>query len=95
MAEQFSRLAKIDLAELLGADVVCEAVPGDDAGLGWRTRVEFAVSPEGTVGLRQHRSPRSSRSTPAGSPTLPSRQIRCGQTPLRHANSALGLRRST
>src|SRR5208282_4392896 len=33
-----------------------EPVPGDEAGLGWRTRVKFAVRPDGVAGLRRHRS---------------------------------------
>ena len=33
-----------------------EALPGDPAGLGWRTRIGFAVGPDGTAGLRKHRS---------------------------------------
>jgi tRNA/tmRNA/rRNA uracil-C5-methylase (TrmA/RlmC/RlmD family) len=35
---------------------VRHALPGDPAGLGWRTRVGFAVGPDGTAGLRRHRS---------------------------------------
>ncbi|MGB3685479.1 MAG: TRAM domain-containing protein [Ornithinimicrobium sp.] len=64
--EQFARLAGIDLAELLGAQVECVALPlvveqrsedgRSDDGLGWRTRVEFAVDADGTPGLRRHRS---------------------------------------
>lgn len=38
--------------------VVCEPVPGDQEGLRWRTRVEFAVGPDREVGLRAHRSHR-------------------------------------
>lgn len=54
--EQFERLARVDLADL-GLDPVVEQVPGDRAGLGWRTRVEFAVDPRtGAAGLRRHRS---------------------------------------
>ncbi|NLJ54160.1 MAG: class I SAM-dependent RNA methyltransferase [Intrasporangiaceae bacterium] len=58
--EQFERLARIDLAGI-GLDPVVEAVPfpsgREDNGLGWRTRVEFAVDPEtGAAGLRRHRS---------------------------------------
>lgn len=54
--EQFSRLARLDLASL-GLDPVVEPVPGDRDGLGWRTRVEFAVDPDtGAAGLRRHRS---------------------------------------
>jgi tRNA/tmRNA/rRNA uracil-C5-methylase (TrmA/RlmC/RlmD family) len=48
--EQLARLAKLDV------DVVVEAVPGDSAGLDWRTRVTYAVSDTGQAGLRQHRS---------------------------------------
>ena len=48
--EQFSRLAHLDV------DVVVEPVPGDTEGLGWRTRVEFAVDETGRAGLRRHRS---------------------------------------
>jgi tRNA/tmRNA/rRNA uracil-C5-methylase (TrmA/RlmC/RlmD family) len=32
------------------------AGPGGGEGLGWRTRVSFAVRPDGTAGLRKHRS---------------------------------------
>ncbi len=48
--EQLSRLAGLDVA------VEVEPVPGDDAGLRWRTRVEFAVDDAGRAGLRRHRS---------------------------------------
>lgn len=50
--EQLSRLAGLDV------DVVVEAVPGDDEGLGWRTRMQFAVGPDSHLGLRPHRSHR-------------------------------------
>jgi tRNA/tmRNA/rRNA uracil-C5-methylase (TrmA/RlmC/RlmD family) len=48
--EQFSRVARLDV------EVVVEPVPGDHDGLGWRTRVEFAVDDVGRAGLRKHRS---------------------------------------
>ncbi|MGL5851060.1 MAG: class I SAM-dependent RNA methyltransferase, partial [Phycicoccus sp.] len=48
--EQLSRLAGLDI------DVVVEPVDGDRDGLGWRTRVEFAVDGDGRAGLRRHRS---------------------------------------
>lgn len=48
--EQFARLAGLDVA------VEVEPVPGDEAGLHWRTRVEFAVDDEGRAGLHPHRS---------------------------------------
>ena len=49
------------LRRLVGVDreVTVEPLPGDekpDAGLGWRTRVQFAVRPDGVAGLRAHRS---------------------------------------
>jgi tRNA/tmRNA/rRNA uracil-C5-methylase (TrmA/RlmC/RlmD family) len=31
-------------------------MPGDDTGLGWRTRVKYAVGPHGQAGLHRHRS---------------------------------------
>ena len=48
--EQLTRLAKLDVP------VVVEPVPGDVDGLGWRTRVQFAVRGDGTPGLHKHRS---------------------------------------
>ncbi|HWC20796.1 MAG TPA: TRAM domain-containing protein [Flexivirga sp.] len=48
--EQLRRLAGVDW------DGVVEPVPGDEEGLRWRTRVEFAVSPDRRLGLRKHRS---------------------------------------
>ena len=48
--EQLQRLAGIE------RDVQVEAVPGDDEGLGWRTRVQYAVDASGRAGLRKHRS---------------------------------------
>jgi len=50
IAEQLRRIAHLD------RDVTVEPVPGDDAGLGWRTRVRFSVGPDGTAGLLAHRS---------------------------------------
>ncbi len=50
VAEQLRRTAGVD------RDVVVEEVPGAPGGLGWRTRVGFAVSPDGRPGLRRHRS---------------------------------------
>ncbi len=48
--QQLSRMAGLDLK------VDVEALDGDDAGLGWRTVVSFAVDRHGTAGLRRHRS---------------------------------------
>ncbi len=50
IAEHFRRLAGLDVR------VEVEPVPGDDDGLGWRTRVGFAVDRGGQVGLRRYRS---------------------------------------
>ena len=49
VAEQLRRLAGLDV------DVTVEEVPGAVDGLGWRTRVQWAVA-RGTLGLRKHRS---------------------------------------
>jgi tRNA/tmRNA/rRNA uracil-C5-methylase (TrmA/RlmC/RlmD family) len=48
--EQLRRLAGIE------REVVVEEVPGAPDGLGWRTRMHFAVRRDGAVGLRRHRS---------------------------------------
>jgi tRNA/tmRNA/rRNA uracil-C5-methylase (TrmA/RlmC/RlmD family) len=48
--EQFSRLAGMEV------EVAVQPVPGDSDGLGWRSRVEFAVDDAGRAGLRAHRS---------------------------------------
>jgi len=50
VTEQLHRLGGLDL------DVRVEPVPGDTAGLRWRTRVEFAVDASGHAGLRRHHS---------------------------------------
>ena len=49
VAEQLRRLAGIE------SDVTVEAVDDGD-GLGWRTRVAWAVDSQGRTGLRKHRS---------------------------------------
>ncbi|WP_157545186.1 class I SAM-dependent RNA methyltransferase [Microtetraspora fusca] len=48
--EQLARLAGIERR------VTVEEVPGSAGGLGWRTRVQFAVDRDGSIGLRRHRS---------------------------------------
>jgi tRNA/tmRNA/rRNA uracil-C5-methylase (TrmA/RlmC/RlmD family) len=51
--QQLRRLAGIDL------EVTVEPLPAGEEpgpGLGWRTRVQFAVRPDGVAGLRAHRS---------------------------------------
>jgi tRNA/tmRNA/rRNA uracil-C5-methylase (TrmA/RlmC/RlmD family) len=57
--QQLRRIAGLD------REVTVEALPGDQdgdqspaAGLGWRTRVQFAVRDDGVAGLRAHRSHR-------------------------------------
>jgi tRNA/tmRNA/rRNA uracil-C5-methylase (TrmA/RlmC/RlmD family) len=52
VAEQLRRVAGLERA------VVVERVPGDLDGLAWRTRMRFHRLPDGTVGLRAHRSHR-------------------------------------
>jgi tRNA/tmRNA/rRNA uracil-C5-methylase (TrmA/RlmC/RlmD family) len=52
IAEQLERLAGVERA------VEVEPVPGDAAGLGWRSRVRVAVDGRGAVGFRRHRSHR-------------------------------------
>lgn len=48
--EQLRRLAGLDVP------VEVEDVPGAPDGLGWRTRVRYAVRSDGAVGFRRHRS---------------------------------------
>lgn len=52
IAEQFRRLAHLDI------DVLVEPAGGDDErdGLGWRTRMQFAVTPDGRIGAMAARS---------------------------------------
>jgi tRNA/tmRNA/rRNA uracil-C5-methylase (TrmA/RlmC/RlmD family) len=52
IAQQLRRLAGVE------REVAVEPMPGDETGLGWRTRVQFAVSADGVAGLRAHRSHR-------------------------------------
>lgn len=48
--EQLRRLADYEW------DGEVEALPGDDEGAGWRTRVEFSLTPDRRLGLLGHRS---------------------------------------
>ena len=50
VAEQLRRIAGVE------REVVVEEVPGAADGLGWRTRVSFAVTHDGRAGLHRHRS---------------------------------------
>jgi tRNA/tmRNA/rRNA uracil-C5-methylase (TrmA/RlmC/RlmD family) len=52
VSEQLRRLAGLDL------EVEVEAVPGDQDGLRWRTRMQWATTADGVRGLRAHRSRR-------------------------------------
>jgi tRNA/tmRNA/rRNA uracil-C5-methylase (TrmA/RlmC/RlmD family) len=61
--EQLRRLGGVDIDAvpgLAGLRAEALAVPGrpDDDGLGWRTRMRFAVDAAGRAGLREHRSHR-------------------------------------
>jgi tRNA/tmRNA/rRNA uracil-C5-methylase (TrmA/RlmC/RlmD family) len=57
VCEQFARLARLDVAALLDA---VEPLPGagadPDGLLGWRTRISYALDPDGQPGLLRHRS---------------------------------------
>src|SRR5699024_5710234 len=48
--EQLRRLARLDV------EVNVEEVPGDEEGLGWRTRQRYVALPGGRHGMRKHRS---------------------------------------
>ena len=50
VSEQLRRLAGVDIS------VAVEELPGTPDGLGWRTRVQFAVDRDGRVGMHRHRS---------------------------------------
>ena len=50
VGQQLRRIAGIE------REVTVEPMPGDETGLGWRTRVKFAVGWGGVAGLRRHRS---------------------------------------
>jgi tRNA/tmRNA/rRNA uracil-C5-methylase (TrmA/RlmC/RlmD family) len=50
VSQQLRRIAGIDRA------VTVRPLPGAADGLGWRTRVSFAVGDDGQAGLRKHRS---------------------------------------
>ena len=50
IGQQLRRMAGLDRA------VTVEPLPGDAGGLGWRTRVRFAVGKDGKAGLYRHRS---------------------------------------
>ncbi|WP_107767326.1 class I SAM-dependent RNA methyltransferase [Nocardioides terrigena] len=56
--EQLVRLGRLPADDPLVAGLVVEAVPGDEHGLRWRTRMQWARTEDGRRGLRAHRSRR-------------------------------------
>jgi len=52
--ELLVRLGRVPAEQVAG--LVVEPVPGDADGLGWRTRLRYAVDATGRAGLRKHRS---------------------------------------
>jgi len=50
VVEQLHRLAGLDV------EVEVEALPGDEQGIRWRTRTEFAIDSSGAAGLHRHHS---------------------------------------
>jgi tRNA/tmRNA/rRNA uracil-C5-methylase (TrmA/RlmC/RlmD family) len=50
IGQQLRRIAGLERT------VTVEPLPGDTGGLGWRTRVRFAVDKDGQAGLHRHRS---------------------------------------
>ncbi|GGK38879.1 23S rRNA methyltransferase [Pilimelia terevasa] len=54
--ELLARLGGVGADDLDALDPRVEALPGDADGLGWRTRVRYAVAASGRAGLRVHRS---------------------------------------
>ncbi len=62
VTEQLLRLGRLDPEELPGGRVVVQPLPepgrapGAETGLGWRTRVGYAVDRSGRLGFRAHRS---------------------------------------
>ena len=55
VSEQLQRLAQLDVDVAVGSLDEPDG-PGHDTGLGWRTRVQWAVDDAGRPGLRRHRS---------------------------------------
>ncbi len=62
VTEQLVRLGGVDPEQLLGVPVQVRALPepgrapGEETGLGWRTRVRYAVDAHGRTGFHRHRS---------------------------------------
>jgi len=56
LREQLVRLGGLSAEDSLVADLVVEAVPGDQDGLRWRTRQRYTTAPGGGRGMRKYRS---------------------------------------
>lgn len=56
VGEQLHRLAGVETGVGTALELEVRAVPGRPDGLGWRTRVRFAVDEAGRVGFHRHRS---------------------------------------
>ena len=54
--EQLVRLGRLDPEHPVVSGLEVEPVPGDEDGLRWRTRVRYAIAPDGRRGMRKHRS---------------------------------------
>ncbi|MGZ4478719.1 MAG: class I SAM-dependent RNA methyltransferase [Nocardioidaceae bacterium] len=54
--EQLQRLAGLDVDVTVSPVLAPQGPPGEEDGLGWRTRVQYAVDRSGRAGLRKHRS---------------------------------------
>ncbi|MFC6285729.1 class I SAM-dependent RNA methyltransferase [Nocardioides sp. GCM10027113] len=54
--EQLVRIGKFDAHDPLVTGLEVEAVPGDEDGLRWRTRVQYARTADGRRGMHPHRS---------------------------------------
>jgi tRNA/tmRNA/rRNA uracil-C5-methylase (TrmA/RlmC/RlmD family) len=55
ITQQLRRVAGLELDGEITVEALAEE-EADQPGLGWRTRVQFAVRPDGLAGLRAHRS---------------------------------------
>ncbi len=56
LTEALRRFGRLDNAALAGLDLTSVNCPGHPDGLHWRTRMTWATSPDGRLGLRKHRS---------------------------------------
>ncbi len=56
VVEQLVRVGGLSQSDVDGLDVHVRPLPGDDDGLGWRTRVAYTVDSTGRAGLLRHRS---------------------------------------